>query len=217
MVDRAIIFDVDGVLLTLTPDEEELFFAALSKFVPVENLSRDWNSYRIRNDENIIAEVLERNGLPASHLRSVIDHYIATLKSSFITSVPIAGAAHLLTAYQNKAHLGIATANLREAAKHRLERANLWQPVSHYAFGADGGGHKTEILARALQAVNLPRNRVVYIGDNLNDVEAGLHHGVQFIGFSTSDMRLQHLREGGAQHVSRSHTETMVLINTLLP
>ena len=57
VADFAIIFDVDGVLLELTSDEEELFFTALSKFVPTENLSRDWNSYRIRNDEDIMTEI----------------------------------------------------------------------------------------------------------------------------------------------------------------
>jgi phosphoglycolate phosphatase-like HAD superfamily hydrolase len=61
--------------------------------------------------------------------------------------------------------------------------------VQDLAHGADGGGHKHAILARAIAASGLPPERIVYIGDNVNDVEAGLCNGVHFIGFSTSPER----------------------------
>ena len=63
MADAAIIFDVDGVLLELTRAEEELFFQPFASRCDANKLSRDWNSYQIRNDENIIAELIERHGL----------------------------------------------------------------------------------------------------------------------------------------------------------
>ena len=62
MADAAVIFDVDGVLLELTSAEEDAFFVPFENRYGLKNLSRDWNSYAIRNDENIIAEIL------ASHL-----------------------------------------------------------------------------------------------------------------------------------------------------
>ena len=68
-----------------------------------------------------------------------------------------------------------------------------------HAHGADGGGHKREILARAIAATGLPRNRIVYIGDNLNDVEAGLANGVHFIGFSTDSRPFGGVKTGRGQ------------------
>jgi FMN phosphatase YigB (HAD superfamily) len=56
-MNAAVIFDVDGVLLELTSAEEDAFFAPFAQRYGLENLSRDWNSYAIRNDENIIAEI----------------------------------------------------------------------------------------------------------------------------------------------------------------
>ncbi len=216
MAECAIIFDVDGVLLDLTREEEEIFFTALSKYVPTQNLSRDWNSYKIRDDEDIVAEILEQNHLPAALLQDVSARYISLLKASAVEAVAIDGAAQLLSACQNFAKLGIATANLRAAAQHRLQQMGFWQYVAAHAFGADGGGHKSVILGRALESLNLPKNRIVYIGDNRNDVEAGLQHRVHFIGFSTSPERRADLEQYGATHISANHLETIALLRQML-
>ena len=89
----------------------------------------------------------------------------------------------------------------------------MFRPCAH---GADGGGHKREILARAIAATGLPKNRIVYIGDNLNDVEAGLSNGVHFIGFSTDSSRLTELKRAGASHTSNNHLDSFRLIGHLL-
>jgi HAD superfamily hydrolase (TIGR01549 family) len=216
VADCAVIFDVDGVLLELTPDEEEIFFTALSNFVSVEKLSRDWNSYKIRNDEDIIAEIFERHNIAAARIEEAKSHYLSLLNSSAITAVAIPGAAALLEACNGKARLGIATANFLGAAEHRLRQVKFWHPVSSLAAGADGGGHKSAILGRLLSQLNMTPQRIVYVGDNLNDVEAGLLHGVHFIGFSQSSDRRAQLHKAGAKHTSANHMETMALISTLL-
>ena len=67
MGDVAVIFDVDGVLLHLTPEEENAFFWPFEKLYGLTGLSRDWDSYRIRNDADIIAEILEHHlGRPST-------------------------------------------------------------------------------------------------------------------------------------------------------
>jgi phosphoglycolate phosphatase-like HAD superfamily hydrolase len=215
-MNAAVIFDVDGVLLELTRDEEEIFFTALSRFVPTENLSRDWNSYRIRNDDDIVSEILERNGLSPSLKPQVISHYISLLEHSSIASVPINGAAELLTELQATTSLGIATANFREAARLRLQQLGFWQPVSAHAFGADGGGHKHQILSRALTSLDVPKSRTVYVGDNINDVIAGWENDIYFIGFSESAERRQELVEAGAQNLAANHVETLGFIRHFL-
>ncbi len=218
MTDWAVIFDVDGVLLELTRDEEEIFFHALRRFVPTQDLSRDWNSYRIRNDDDIIAEILERKNLPHSLKPDVVDHYIALLNNALQTnlqSVVIAGASELLSQLATNFTLAIATANLLDAAAARLQQVGLWSFVSRHAQGADGGGHKSIILKRLLGRINLPGSNVIYIGDNLNDVEAGRSNGVHFIGFSTNPQRLQALGKAGAQHLSADHRQTAALLSMI--
>ena len=187
MADWAIIFDVDGVLLELTHAEEELFFVPFSSRCDASKLARDWNSYRIRNDEEIVVEIVERHGLAETEKHNIKQEFLTLLRhqlhESTIASQIITGVSELLDACSKFATLGIATANFREAAKLRLESAGLWHHVSTQAFGADGGGHKHEILGRALENLKIPKSSTIYIGDNVNDVIAGQKHGVHFIGF----------------------------------
>ena len=198
MADAAVIFDVDGVLLELTRAEEDAFFVPFEKRYGLRDISRDWNSYAVRNDENIVAEILARHGLPGHQHAGVVADYLDVLKLQLadgtIETITIPGALELLQKLNGSLQIGIATANLLGAAELRLKDAGLWDHVSACAHGADGGGHKREILARAMAATGLPKNRIVYIGDNLNDVEAGLSNGVHFIGFSTDSGRLTALK-----------------------
>lgn len=220
MADAAVIFDVDGVLLELTSAEEDAYFLPFENRYGLKNLSRDWNSYAIRNDENIIAEILASHGIPARERSEVVADYLEILKlrlsNRVIETTAIPGAHTLLKNLHGKSQIGIATANLLGAAKLRLKHVNLWPYVSVHAFGAEGGGHKREILAHAISSINLPKNRIVYVGDNLNDVEAGLSNGVHLIGFGTNPDRLNELKSAGASHLSNNHLDTFRLISHLL-
>lgn len=220
MAEAAVIFDVDGVLLELTRAEEDAFFVPFEQRYGLKNLSRDWNSYAVRNDENIIAEILASHGIPAHENTEVVADYLDVLKLSLangiIETIAIPGARELLENLHGKLQIGIATANLLSAAELRLKHAGLWNQVSAHACGAEGGGHKREILARAMKSTGLPNSRTIYVGDNLNDVEAGLANGVHFIGFSTNPGRLKELKRAGASHISNNHLDTFRLIGHLL-
>lgn len=218
-MDSAVILDVDGVLLDLTAAEEDAFFLAFERLHGITGLSRDWDSYKVRNDEHIIAEILERHGLPASEADAVVAEYLNILAEGLETrrlqAVEIEGAGSLLGALNGR-KLGIATANLRSAAQLRLQAAGLWGHVSGLAFGAEGSGHKRQTVARAIAATGLPKDRIVYIGDNLNDVDAGLSNGVHFIGFAQDAARRERLKAAGAFHLSGEHARTLRLVRELL-
>ncbi|MBL8908815.1 MAG: HAD family hydrolase [Rhizobiales bacterium] len=221
MHDAAVIFDVDGVLLDLTPPEEDAFFHPFLELHGLSGLSRDWDSYRIRNDHDIMAEILERHfGRPpaADELdrltRSYLSHLGAGLAGGKLTAVEIPGARELLSALRDDGVIvGIATANLVDAARLRLESAGLWEFVADLPFGADGGGAKARILSRAVAASGLPRHRIVYIGDNLNDVDAGLRNEVHFIGFAREKGRRERLAQAGAATVCGDHDTSYQLIS----
>jgi phosphoglycolate phosphatase-like HAD superfamily hydrolase len=219
-MDSAIIFDVDGVLLDLTPAEEDGFFIPFERRYGLTGLSRDWDSYRTRNDEDIIAEILEVNGLQLADRDAVITDYLGVLaeglRERHFSPVEIPGARKLLRSLHDRHAIGIATANLLAAARLRLAHAGLWPWVERYAFGAEGGGHKRETVSRAIAATGLPRSRIVYIGDNLNDVTAGLENGVHFIGFATDAARRRRLADAGARYTSGDHATTRDMIANLL-
>lgn len=215
-----IIFDVDGVLLELTRDEEELFFEPFKSRCYAAKLARDWNSYKIRNDEDIIREIVARHALHPAEAQVITAEYLSLLEQRLHTrellSRPVAGAKSLLARFRTKARLGIATANFRRAAELRLKQTALWDAVSNLAFGADGGGSKSVILARAIAASGAAPQRIIFIGDNVNDVAAGLENNVHFIGFSGNSERRAALAAAGATLLSPSHAHTETLLERLI-
>lgn len=221
--DAAVIFDVDGVLLDLTPAEEDAFFWPFAQLHRLTGLSRDWDGYRIRNDEDIIEEILEthfgRPPTPEEH-RAVIDTYLGhladDLKLKRLAPASVPGAFDLLASLSGKVRLGIATANLLEAASLRLAACGMWDRLKEHGFGAIGGGAKREILARAITSLGLPRERIVFIGDNLNDVEAGLANEVHFIGFSSDPAKTRRLAAAGAERICNHHQDTLKHIENAL-
>jgi phosphoglycolate phosphatase-like HAD superfamily hydrolase len=221
--DCAVVFDVDGVLLDLTRPEEDAFFAPFERLYGLTGLSRDWDSYRVRNDEEIIGELLERHlgrrpdrHEMDTHLRAYVDHLASGYREGALAVELIPGAPELLEALNGRASLGIATANILGAAEIRLELAGLWASVSAHAGGADGGGAKKEVLRRVMDRLELPPKRIVFIGDNLNDVEAGLANGVHFIGFALDPVRRERLKAAGAPLLSGDHGTTLTLIRNAL-
>lgn len=221
--DSAVIFDVDGVLLDLTGPEEDAFFWPFAELHGLTGLSRDWDGYRIRNDEDIIHEILESHfgrAPTSAERRVVIDAYLGHLNDNLarksLRPEAIPGAAALLDSLDGKAWLGIATANLLEAAAARLAATGLWDRLKDHGFGANGGGAKRQILARAITSLGLPRERIIFIGDNLNDVEAGLSQKVHFIGFSVDPAKTRRLAAAGAERICNHHQDTLKHIEDAL-
>ncbi|MEM7636775.1 MAG: HAD hydrolase-like protein [Pseudomonadota bacterium] len=221
----AVIFDVDGPLLHLRKPEEDAFFAPLEKVFGITGLSRDWDSYRVRNDRDIIHQVLSDHlgdGFEPSHYDAFVDAYDAELKNGFssgrleVSIVPKAPDIVGALAATSGLALGIATANLRCAAEIRLRQAGMWDHLSAYPGTADKSGHKHEVLGRVISDLALPADRIVYIGDNLNDLEAGRKNGTHFIGFHVHPERQQRLTDNGAEFVTGDHDETLALITAML-
>ena len=221
----AVIFDVDGPLLDLTPPEEDAFFHAFKHLHGLTGLSADWDSYRVRNDREIILEILEIHfgRVPGDvEYHAILNEYERYLEEGFATGAltvsPIPGAHDLLTQLSNMhgIALGTATANIRHAARIRLEQANMWHMVEAHPGAADEGGAKRDVLARVVAGLNLPPQRIVFLGDNLNDLDAGTHNGVHFIGFHTSAARRLRLKDHGAEITCGDHIETLQIISQLL-
>ncbi len=223
---QAVIFDVDGPLLHLGPEEEAAFFAPFRTLFGIENLSNDWNSYAIRNDREIVHQVLGEHlgtGFGPHHYDSFLEAYDRELTGGIedgrIVVSAVAGADALLAALstrQPELALGMATANLRRAAEVRLVKAGMWHHVSAHPGAADEGGHKHQILARVIAGLGLGPDSIVYIGDNLNDLEAAQVNGTHFIGFHVAEEKRNRLSQHGARHVTGDHAQTLALIGEML-
>jgi phosphoglycolate phosphatase-like HAD superfamily hydrolase len=228
----AVIFDIDGVLLHLTRAEEKLFFDAFraTHHIDENHLNPNWNSYRVRNDLSIAEELLERQfgRLPSDEeIDAVMRRYVGTISSGLdegsLTVRAIDGAKNLLDRLRRHGTftLGLATANIKGAAEIRLRNAGLWgyYDVAGYA---EAKGPKINILRDAIRQLQersdapISPDRIVYLGDQLGDLEAAGENGVPFIGTSPRAEQRQILRDNGAEDVADGHHETEAMILRLL-
>ena len=232
MPSHAVMFDIDGVLLHLTRQEEAKFFDAFrtTHAIAEHHINPNWNSYRVRNDVAIAHELLERHfGREAEHAEvwTVLDHYIGTIEDgladgTLVTQV-IDGSKGLLDRLSDRfpVHLGLATANIRGAAEARLRHAGLWGPFTACGY-AESGGPKIEILRSAIGELRddagaaLPPDRIVFLGDQLGDLAAARANDVHFIGISTSPDQRATLKQNGAEIVFGDHADTARTIAELL-
>ena len=221
----AVIFDIDGPLLDLTPAEEGAFFAPFEILHDLTGLSNDWNSYKVRNDEDIIIEILQTHfGRPPQdhEVTAVTTKYAEVLETGYadggleVSEIP--GARDLLHALHEVGGiaLGTATANVLHAARTRLTEAGMWDYVKHHPGTADGGGAKRDVLGRVIDRLDVPRERIVFLGDNLNDLDAGQANGVHFIGFHVAEPRRRRLLDNGAEIAFGDHCQTHSYIVDLL-
>ncbi|NNF77066.1 MAG: HAD family hydrolase [Rhizobiales bacterium] len=226
----AVIFDVDGVILHLTPPEEAAFFQALELVFGIDDASPDWDSYRARNDVEIVEELIEtRLNRPAvpDDLIAFTDKYISlvdvAIRTGEIEVLQVDGIRDVLMALTQMENLimGLATANLMGMAKMRLRHVGLNDFFKVGGF-AEARGPKRQILRTTMAGLQdekgnpIPKERVVFLGDNVGDVDAGLANGCGLIAFSEDRGKHQKLSDAGATHIIGSHTETLAVIEELL-
>lgn len=97
--------------------------------------------------------------------------------------------------------VGLGTGNVKEGARLKLERVNLY---AQFSFGGFGDDHelRPELIRRGaergLEQLRVKEARVVIIGDTPKDVHAAHAIGAECVGVATGGFTLEQLREAGA-------------------
>lgn len=88
-------------------------------------------------------------------------------------------------------HLGIATGNIRDAARLKLEHIDLWAEFSFGGYGSDSAD-RAELVARAMErgreqagAAGLADREFVVVGDTPRDVDAARACGARIVAVPT--------------------------------
>lgn len=100
--------------------------------------------------------------------------------------------------------VGLGTGNVREGARIKLERVQLYDS---FAFGGFGDDHelRPELIRRGaergLAQLSVKEARVVVIGDTPKDVDAAIAIGAESLAVATGGFSIDQLRDAGATRV----------------
>lgn len=213
-MERLVLFDIDGTLLSTAGAAARPFRAALHA---VFGSSGPENGYSFagRTDPQIALELLEMDGHATDDVQQKLDSvwslYLAGLQRE-LTGADIhvyPGVRELLDRLEadTSAVLGLLTGNLREGARLKLEAAGLG--FDRFQVGAFGSDHadRPELPAVAVQRARERFGRhfegksVVIIGDTPRDVDCGAHLGVRTIAVATGSYSVSDLEACGPDHL----------------
>ncbi len=202
---RLILFDVDGTLLMAGGAGNRALGRALQHTYGLEN---GLNGIRLdgKTDPQIVRETLGRYGKEASltrqSLNSLFVSYIPFLKDEVATSPDfriLPGVPELMATLstQSSVALGLATGNIEEGARIKLDRADL---TSFFTFGGYGSDaeNRTELIRtaieRGLQEIS-PASAVdiLLIGDTPRDVVHARTAGVRTLAVATGRYSVESL------------------------
>ncbi|MBK8295664.1 MAG: HAD family hydrolase [Solirubrobacterales bacterium] len=206
---KAILFDVDGTLLTTGGAGAVAWSQA---FVDVHDVPVDI--------EKVTESGMTDSGVAAASLRSILgreptNDEIQAVTIPYLKYLPDAVAASdnyrigpgivpLLERLQSEGYgLGVTTGNIEPAARIKLERGDLNRFFDFGGFGSDST-IRSELtqcaVKRGIEAssAKLRREDFIAIGDTPRDVEAGHTIGIRVIGVTTGHFPVKSLEEAGA-------------------
>ncbi len=191
---RILLFDIDGTLLLSggagNRSLERAMMTVTGRPGGMTDVLPDG-----KTDYSIIEEAFRVNfrdmALGEEDIERTLEIYLESLeeevhKSEKFRLMP--GVPAILDACLDAGHrLGLATGNLEEGARIKLERAGLWHYFKFGGYGSDAAD-RTEMTraavrkARAAVGEDVPSERIYVIGDTPHDILCAHEAGVRAVG-----------------------------------
>jgi len=220
-VQRLVLFDIDGTLLSAAGAAGPPFRAALEQVFGTSG-PIDGYSFAGRTDPQIARELLGLAGLDRERIERDLDRiweiYLAGLRDT-LARIPVRvlpGVPRLLDTLEADpaAILGLLTGNMREGARLKLEAAELG--FDRFVVGAFGSDHadRPELPALAVRRAEerfghrFDGKSVVIIGDTPRDIACGAHLGVRTIAVATGSYSRAQLADCGPDYVFDNLADT---------
>lgn len=213
-MDRLILFDIDGTLLTTNGAGRRAFYDALEEVFGTRAAPEGF-SFAGKTDPQIARELLAHLGLDDGEIETrlpalwaaYIPNLERELEAAETTRLP--GVLPLLEELEasGRAVPGLLTGNIRQGARLKLQAAEIGP--DRFVVGAFGSdhGHRPELPAVAVRRAEERTGRrfsgksVVIIGDTPHDIACGAHLGVRTIAVATGSYPLEALAEHGPDHL----------------
>lgn len=186
-------FDFDGTLV----NSLEAAFNAFERVGPAfgcRPLSRD----RLERLRGLHArEVVRALGVPPHRLPELAVRMRRTMRGELMATPPVEGIAEVLDLLRRRGlSVGVLSSNARASVTEYLRRHRL--PAPDAIVGGTGVFGKAAALRRQVRRLGSEPGALVYVGDELRDLEAAHDAGVRFAAVAWGFTPLERLVAAGA-------------------
>jgi phosphoglycolate phosphatase-like HAD superfamily hydrolase len=226
-MDRLVLFDIDGTLLSGGPAKDAFHLALIEVFGtagPIE----EWE-FSGKTDPQIARELLREAGLRDLDIDEGLPRfwirYLAEMERRLPDRPPRAlpGVPELLNALAQRGTVALAllTGNVAGGARLKLGAVGLgsWFAVGAYGSDKETRNELPTIAVRRARdhwGIDFAARSVVVVGDTPRDVECGSRHGARTVAVATGRFEEGALWESGADAVLRDLGETDAAAEAIL-
>lgn len=205
-----LLFDFDGTIADSLP-----------QVISTYNKFASENNYKLLNSAMItelrtksILEVIRYLGIPRLSLPFFIRKVANGVRSDIDKILPFEGIQKsLLQHYKRGYTLGIVTSNTKATVTEFLDKHDLHFFELLYTGSAVFG--KSRIFNRTMREMKLHPEQVIYIGDEIRDIEAAHKSNMKMIGVAWGYNTAQSLKEHGCDYFVNKPEEIFPLVEQL--
>ena len=161
-----------------------------------------------------LREVIQALGLPFYRVPRMAQRMRQAMRAELMETPPVAGIAEVLDAFARPGRrLGVLSSNAESSvrdycARHGLERFD-------FVVGGASLFGKSGALRRILRRQSLQAGALLYVGDELRDLEAARAVGAAFAAVGWGYTALERLAAAGPDHLAATPAELLALANSL--
>lgn len=230
-MNRLVLFDIDGTLLSAQHAPRRAFHRALMEVFGTAG-PIDGHTFDGKTDPQIARELLLLAGLPDEAISRGLPDLWSTYLRELARELALPGQHTLvypgvrelliaLESMKGYVLLGLLTGNIQPGAALKLASAKI---ATDFRVGAFGSDHERRdqlpalAVARALDltGVHFRERDVVIVGDTPSDVTCGRSLAVRTLGVATGRHDETSLRAAGADHVFADLSATDEVLRAML-
>jgi phosphoglycolate phosphatase len=210
---KLLLFDIDGTLVLTGGAGIRALNRAFQQIVGIENAMEGVRPHG-KTDPAIVREIFfgrGGNGHTPDTVVRILDAYVGFLPDEVRSSTNyriLPGILNFLETFKQHSDIvcGLATGNVEQGARIKLERGNLNSYFRFGGFGSDAE-NRTDLVRRAAEKGMRQAGQTIapedtfVIGDTPLDIAAGQGAGFRTIGVATSDYSREQLEAAGADLV----------------
>lgn len=220
---RAILFDIDGTLITTGGASDRAWKRAFKEIQDVDVDIPAVTGKGVPDPEvgrAVFRNAVGREPTPEEAdalMRRRLDHLPEEVDNSPAFRLQDCVLELLEKLTDDSVLLGLTTGNVEEAAHIKLQRANLNRFFSFGGYGSDSPD-RTELTKKALERAEIVSGQSIEpeqcfsCGDTPRDVEAGHGAGIRVTGVATGEFTVEQLKEAGADAAIGSFCDGLPLM-----
>lgn len=196
---KAVIFDMDGVLIDSEPAYLEMNFKLFNE-LGIEMPEEEYKDFVGMDSLKMWTKIKNKYGLSesAEELRLTEKNLMKNLLEAGADSMTVKGVPELIREFRKKNYaLSLASSSSRENIETVISKINLRDHFDFVISGDEVGSGKPEpdIFLRVSSEFNLPPEKCFVIEDSFNGIAAAKKAGMHCIGFSAFNSNSQNLSE----------------------